>query len=880
VDDLNLTFENFDQSFPEWLVDLDIVLDAIVVDGKEIPKTSLSLDKENLLADAEVLVHLSEQVEPKVTLKTTFDPATADEVQTAWTNSTSVVQTELRSVSRFLNGIAPALGLPTPEDGWPEGTATFTSTVNLVESKAATAQASLDFNDLSWSEAVFREGQLQVNYEGEEAPLKATLNIQQSADSALAATAHYQPKTQSYQATFNTSNFLADSLQPFIRLSVGELPLAGRINLDWEGSGELPKPESHQGRLDLNQTHIAVNSLSPITLNVAAEYDGLSQIDINSIDVAQDDQKLFTELHWNGERIEVPRLILNKAGRDIIMGGRASLPFRKDQDFAQYFNDESPWSVELNADRLDIPETAALFGASVPEGLQGILTLDASVSGSPANPSISGKLRLDRFELEKVSQLPVTDANLSWATAGESLTLDGTITPEGRNPIVINGSTAFLPKKWSENPESILKEAFDLQINAPNVDLSPFAELSPQVTVLEGSVALLVQASGTFEAPQLQGHLDLDLTKGRTTIERLRRLRKTTLKVNLEGDTISIAPSSFSTDGGIIGISGTVGIAEPTNPAFDLTVTGDKLLLWRDDNINSRADAFITLKGSLEAARIAGDIGIVESLFYKDIELLPLNVPVTTPKAPSLPKFSSTRTSSTKSADRVPVPAPFGGWSLDLRAYTADPFLIRGNLTDGEVKGEIFAKGTIANPILTGGLEVSKLEATLPFSTLEIEGGKVGFTPEDGFIPNLDIRAISNIDSYEVNIFVGGSATSPEVVFSSTPPLPEAEIITLIATGTTPAGLEDADAAKAKAFQLLIEQVRRAPPGSRLHPFAKIAEPLKDAKIQVAGADPFTGKRRNSISIPLPESEHWQVSAAVDSESETRGLIIYLLRFH
>ncbi len=114
---------------------------------------------------------------------------------------------------------------------------------------------------------------------------------------------------------------------------------------------------------------------------------------------------------------------------------------------------------------------------------------------------------------------------------------------------------------------------------------------------------------------------------------------------------------------------------------------------------------------------------------------------------------------------------------------------------------------------------------------------------------------------------------------AANPPLPENEVMTLLATGTTTSGLEDPDAAAGKAFQLLIEQIRKAPPGSKLHPLAKFAEPLKDVEIQVAGADPFTGKRRNAVTIPFPESDRWYVSAAVDSESNTRGLVLYVLRF-
>lgn len=882
VTTLEVTSSHLDEAFSQWKIDLLLALDEVVVDKRELPPTRLTVAKEGLAAEAKLRFLLDKKTEPEISIMTSFDATTAEQAGEAWKNSASIIRTKFASLKNLLTGLAPTLSLPEPPDGWPEGRAGLTASLLLEGGEVAPSAAVLEFSNLQWAEAVFREGQLSAAYFGKNKPLQANLSIVQNAQSSLTSTASFLPENQGYKATFVAQNFLADSLMPFIRLSVGDFPLSGAINLDWQGSGELPNSNTHQGKLALQQTRIAVQEQPAITVNLAAKYRGLEEVDLDSLEVTLDDQRLLTELHWDGERVTIPKLSITKGGQEIVTG-RASLPFQKDQEMAQYFSDETPWEASFNADRLDIPATGQLFGLPVPEGLLGVLTLAASVGGSPADPVLNGKLRLDGFSLERIRQLPATDANLSWATAGDSLTLDGTITPQGRNPITVNGNTTFFPKKWAENPESFFDEKFTAQVNAPNIALSPFAELSPTIKSLEGKAVIQVTADGTFRTPNLNGSVEVDLPKGRFDIERLRRVRQTSLKVKLDGDIVRIAPSSLSTDGGVLGLSGTIGIKDTTNPVFDLRVTGDKLLLWRDDNINSRADAALSLRGTLEQARIAGEIAIVESLFYKDIELLPLDVPVSMPKAPKLPKLApagAKKKNQSQKENLIPIPEPFANWTLDLRARTQDPFLVRGNLTEGEVNGGLRATGTLANPRLNGELVIEEFSAALPFSTLTIEGGKAVFTPEGGFIPKLDIRARSDIAPYNVSLFVAGKATSPTITFSSNPPLPENEIITLVATGTTSSGLEDADAAKGKAFQLLIEQIRRAPPGSPLHPLARFAEPLKDVELQVAGSDPFTGKRRNSVTVPIPNSTRWNVSAAVDSESNTRGLIIYLLRFN
>ena len=877
VTKLKATASKLDQEFSEWALDLSLTLDGNSYQKRELPETTLTLVKEEL--ELETTLNFAIPDHPQqIYLLTNFEAETAQSPTTAWKNSASDLTTELASLGRFLKGIAPTLNLPTPPDGWPEGKALLLANIGIKNGEPVASHASFSFNQIDWAEATFEKGELTVDFVDIRSDIKADLVIEQSATSILTSRASYHPQSQDYAATFSAKDFDAQTLGPFIRLSVGKIPLTGNITFNWQGSGNLPDLDSYRGELSLEQTRLSLERQSPIHLTFDANYQGISQVEVEKLVIEQEDQKLEIEANWNGERVKIPKISLIKSDQQLVTGA-LSAPFSLDTDFENYFTSEESISMTLNADRLDIPRTCDLLSIPIPEGLNGTLTLDLAVAGSPAMPSLGGKLLLESFALEKISQLPPTTARLAWATAGSSLSLDGTLEPQGRNPIIITGNTGFFPKKWAEDPESVLDESFTLQANAPNIDLAPFADLSPKVKTLVGQLAIDLRADGTFRNPNLVGSVDLDLPKARFDIERLRRVRQTKLKANFAGDQINIAPFATSVDGALFELTGSINIADTENPAFDFQLIADKALVWRNDLINSRADALVYLKGTLQQARLSGEIELVESLFYKDIELLPLDVPVSVPKTPKLPSVSK-KGKKKGNKNAIPIPEPFDNWTLDLKARTGDPFLIRGNLTTGEIEGDLTATGTLSNPEINGEISVTELSAALPFSTVKVTSGKATFSSKTGFIPKLDIRAQSRIPPYEIDLFVAGTATSPSIIFTSNPPLPENEVITLVATGTTPAGLEDADAARSKAFQLLIEQVRRAPPGSVLHPLARFAEPLKDVELQVGGVDPFTGKRRNSITIPVPTKERWWVSAAVDAESNTRGLVIYVLKFH
>ncbi|MBK1835521.1 translocation/assembly module TamB domain-containing protein [Roseibacillus ishigakijimensis] len=882
LSELRVNAQHLDQGFSAWTIDLKATLEDTVVDQRIIPTTSLALLKEHRELDTRFRFALpagQKLTEQFLDIRTVFSGDSADNPATFWQNSRSDVTTELPSIASFLAGLAIPLRLPEPPDGWPEGEALLLATANLENGEPSASRISLTFNELSWAEATLRRGELTLAFTDLESALQADLFIEQSENSLLTSTASYHPEEQSYAAKFSADGFRAETLQPFIGLSLGEAPLSGRISMDWEGQGVLPDSSSHQGSLSFHQTEITLQDREPIQLALAASYEGMETVRLPKLEVQQGDQRAATEAYWDGKRLEIPRLELFKAGQQLVTG-TVSVPLALDMDFKNYLQLDESWNVELQAESLDVAETAGLFALTLPKGLQAQLDLDVSVAGSPAEPTLAGKVQIAGLSLAEIEEVPVTGARLAWATAGQTLTLDGTIEPEGRNAIVINGSTGFFPKKWAENPESFLEESFTLRANAPQVELAPFAELSPKVKLLDGRLALQVQADGTYREPNLTGSLKLDLPQARFDIERFRRVRETRAEILFADDVVTIQPFTTSTDGGVFTLTGTIDLEDTSDPGFNLRLLADKALVWRDDNINSRADGDVRLTGTLQQARISGELGVVESLFYKDVELLPLNVPVSMPKAPKLPSLAAPRKKSGGKKDALPIPLPYGNWELALRARTADPFLVRGNLTKGQVTGALTATGTLANPALNGTLVIENFEAALPFSTLTINDGQAIFSPANGFIPALDIRAQSRIPPHNVDLFISGKATSPELSFASNPPLPESEIITLLATGTTTSGLEDTDAARGKAFQLLIEQIRRAPPGSPLHPLAKFADPLKDVEIQVAGADPFTGKRRNSVTIPVPESDRWFVTAAVDSESNTRGLVLYILRFN
>jgi autotransporter translocation and assembly factor TamB len=159
---------------------------------------------------------------------------------------------------------------------------------------------------------------------------------------------------------------------------------------------------------------------------------------------------------------------------------------------------------------------------------------------------------------------------------------------------------------------------------------------------------------------------------------------------------------------------------------------------------------------------------------------------------------------------------------------------------------------------------------------LEVREGFLTFTPQNGFDPTLEIRGTAEPRPYRVQIYAYGRMSDPQLVLTSEPPLPENEIMTLLATGTTSAGLEDSQAASSRAMQLLVEEIRRGrfPLGKRLRPLLGL---LDNVDFSLAETDPYDSDSYSSATLKL--SEKLYVTAGLAAEGDQRVMAIWRIRF-
>ena len=304
------------------------------------------------------------------------------------------------------------------------------------------------------------------------------------------------------------------------------------------------------------------------------------------------------------------------------------------------------------------------------------------------------------------------------------------------------------------------------------------------------------------------------------------------------------------------------------------------MLIARTPDVNVRTDVDIRLAGPLEEAMLSGSLGITNSRFFKNVDLLPIGLPGRNKSVlPTVERAPSGGGPASVDLDiGVPV-EPFKNWPVDIRIYTKDPFLIRGNLAQSAIDADLKILGTLGKPIPKGVINIAEGKLSLPFSSVDVEVGKVVFSEKTGFNGALEFKAQAKAGDYRINIYAFNRVLSPKHVLTSIPPLPPEDIMTLIATGTTRDDFVGSDAgsvAASKAAMLFLKNLKKS--GSEADREPSLLDKLTDrTELEVGKVNPETGEQTFGGKVRLWKQLFFV--GDVDSQSDYRALLKYVFEF-
>lgn len=291
---------------------------------------------------------------------------------------------------------------------------------------------------------------------------------------------------------------------------------------------------------------------------------------------------------------------------------------------------------------------------------------------------------------------------------------------------------------------------------------------------LSGTARLSVSVSGSLQQPVIEGTGSIrdagyeNLSAG----VRLSALRADIAATRSEIRLTGLA--ARTPQGGAVKGSAIVSLRDLSRPSFSFNVDLDRARVLGLQNAQVQASGSLTGSGNADFVDIGGDITVNRAEIYlagfgsgsaaSMLNIVEVNVP---------PHLRRARRA-------IAVPDAVYRLNLDVRVNAPRAVFVRGQGLDSEWSARAHVRGTAEDPQIDGQLRLIRGRYEFFDALLTFDSGLIDFSAGNVTNPDLDIKGSVRGKQVTANIAVGGTANAPEVTLTSTPPLPQDEILSRV----------------------------------------------------------------------------------------------------
>jgi translocation and assembly module TamB len=459
-------------------------------------------------------------------------------------------------------------------------------------------------------------------------------------------------------------------------------------------------------------------------------------------------------------------------------------------------------------------------------------SLDFAQASSTAFPRADARLHLDNFTrttAASVSQ-PI-DVNF----VGKLLPtgLDARAVMRRRGTVIGRLVTTLTPSGAGTWSEQLMAGSLGggIRYNGPADTLFSFAGMTDQR--LTGPVGVAADFSCRVSAPCLNG-----VIKGQNlTYENLTygtKLTQMNLSGRFTGSSLQLENLTAKAGDGSIVARGNVSLAAEQGYPMDLSVDLTQAQLAKSDAVAATATGQLRLtKVANQAPLLAGTIRLPETRYQ-----------IVREGSAQVPRLTGVRFKPPRGPQRItgdepaqPSNTAFSAIRLDLKLQAPEKLYVSGMGLESEWRADLAITGTSSAPSLAG--EVELVRGTLGFASrsFELTEGLVSFTGGTSFEPTVRIVATDDVEDVTVNVNVSGRAFNPQITFTSTPSLPQDEVMSRILFGSSVANLS---AIQAVQLASSLNSLRGS--GGGLNPLGKLRSAAGIDRLRILGADETTGR--------------------------------------
>lgn len=489
--------------------------------------------------------------------------------------------------------------------------------------------------------------------------------------------------------------------------------------------------------------------------------------------------------------------------------------------------------IELQS-RLDNVSIAVLNPFLPGLGLQGRATgsLDWSQASMAAFPRADARLEIKRF----------VRSNLGSISQAVDISLVGRLLPEGGNARAIIRRLGApvgrlyvdltpLPPGNASWTQRLLSAPLSggIRYNGPADTLFSLAALADQR--LAGNIGVAADFSGQVQQPRLTGVVRANDLVYENDLYGT-RLTKLRVRGEFTNDQLNVTELTANAGNGTVSGKGFVNLSSAKGFPLQLDLDLDRARVARSELISTTATGKISVTNTPGGdALISGTLRLPETRF-KIIRQGAAKVATLT-GIRRKPPLGRARVSG----DADAITSLPSNWKLDIKLTATDELYVTGMGLESEWGADLRMTGTSDAPRIAG--EMQLVRGTLGFAgrSFELESGRISFNGGPASNPSIRVAAASEVDGTTVRANIRGTGQNPDISFSSTPALPQDEIMARILFGNS---IGELSAIQAVQLAGSLNALRGGAGG--LNPLGVLQSATGLDRLRILGADEKTGR--------------------------------------
>jgi translocation and assembly module TamB len=279
-----------------------------------------------------------------------------------------------------------------------------------------------------------------------------------------------------------------------------------------------------------------------------------------------------------------------------------------------------------------------------------------------------------------------------------------------------------------------------------------------------GTSTFTLEAHGPLKDPDLQGRIDFQ--NGSLSLEDLPNgLSQLHGTLEFNQNRLEVKSLTAMTGGGLLSVGGY--LAYQHGLFGDLTVTGKSMRIRYPEGVSSLADTTLHLQGTQNSLLLSGDVLITRFSMSPDLDLAAL----------------ASQANSVKTV--APPDAPSNHIRLDVHLASSPQLNFQNAFAKLAGNVDLHVRGTVASPSLLGSIAITEGSALLAGTRYDLQRGDITFTNPVRIEPSIDLNATARVEDYDITLGLHGTPQKLNVTYRSEPPLPEADVVALLALGRT-----------------------------------------------------------------------------------------------